>query len=167
MLSEFAQIIFPAGTAETSMDRFGGGTLSSVFMAGVAGIVLGLLALLGIRPTILTSAAVIAFGAALVLSSSAVTSLGKLKVSAATTSADQAHSGGEVLATEMASGSAGIQAFAGLAAIVLGILAVTGIASVVLSLVALLVLGATLVMTGTTLSGVVMGFMRQTVRNRM
>ena len=111
-------------------------------------------------------AAVIAFGAALVLSSSAVTNLGKLKVSAAATPADQAHSGGEVLAAEMASGSAGIQAFAGLAAIVLAILAVTGIASVVLSLVALLVLGATLVMTGTTLSGVVMGFMRQTARAR-
>jgi len=45
----------------------------------------------------------------------------------------------------MASGSAGIQALAGLAAVVLGILAIagTGVDDVILILVALLALGAT------------------------
>jgi hypothetical protein len=42
-------------------------------------------------------------------------------------------SGSEILASEMASGSAGIQALAGLAAIVLGILAVVGTNPIVLT----------------------------------
>jgi hypothetical protein len=59
----------------------------------------------------------------------------------------------------MASGSASIQALAGLAAIVLGILAVAGTDVIVLTLVALLALGATLVMSGSTLSGTVLSLM--------
>jgi hypothetical protein len=61
----------------------------------------------------------------------------------------------------MASGSAGIQSLAGLGAIVLGVLAVAGSTNdVVLNLVALLALGATLVLTGSTLSTTVLSFMR-------
>jgi hypothetical protein len=51
---------------------------------------------------------------------------------------------------------------AGLAIIVLGILAVAGIYTEVLALVALLVAGAAVVMTGSTLSGTMIGFMRPT-----
>jgi len=36
MLSEYAQIIFPPGTAASSAGQFGGGSLSSVFLAGAA-----------------------------------------------------------------------------------------------------------------------------------
>jgi hypothetical protein len=70
--------------------------------------------------------------------------------------------GSEILASEMASGSAGLQALAGLAAIVLGILAIagTGIDSAILILVAFLALGATLVLTGSALSGTVLSLMR-------
>jgi hypothetical protein len=70
-----------------------------------------------------------------------------------------AFTGGEILASEMASGSAGIQALAGLAAIVLGILAVVGSLPATLTLIALLVMGATLVMTGSSLTGAVASFM--------
>jgi hypothetical protein len=62
----------------------------------------------------------------------------------------------------MTSSSAGVQTLAGLAAIVLGILAVAGHNPAVMILVALLVLGATVVLTGSTLSGLVLGFMRPT-----
>ena len=158
MLSEYAGIIFPADSQTASVDRFGGGTLSVIFLAGAAGIVLGLLALLGVNPVMLTGVAIIAFGTALLLSSSSVLNLHVLKASAAVPQATR--SGREVLAAEMASGSAGIQALAGLTAIVLGILAIVGNSPVLLSLVALLVLGATLVLTGTTLSAVVLSFMR-------
>jgi hypothetical protein len=75
-------------------------------------------------------------------------------------------SGGEVLAWEMASGSPAMQCLAGLTAIVLGILAVTGQNTATLSLIGLLVLGATVLLTGSTLSGAVMGFMEPaTTRN--
>lgn len=163
MLSEYARIIFPVGAKSASLDHFGGGTLSSVFLAGSTGVVLGVLALLGNFPTMLSSIAIIAFGAALVLSSNAVLNLQQLRVATMRSAEPHAHTGGEILAAEMATGSAGIQALAGLAAIVLGILSVTGNVAnpVAIGLVALLGLGATLVMTGTTLSGVVQGFMRE------
>jgi hypothetical protein len=48
------------------------GTLSAVFAASVVGIVLGIMALLGIHRAILTALAVIAFGSGLVFSSSAM-----------------------------------------------------------------------------------------------
>ena len=54
----------------------------------------------------------------------------------------------------------------GVAAVVLGILAITGTKSVPLSLIGLLVMGATLLLTGSTLSGVVQGFMRPTATYR-
>jgi hypothetical protein len=59
----------------------------------------------------------------------------------------------------MASASAAIQCLSGIAAIVLGILAVTGTRPEILTLVGLLVLGATVLLTGTTLSGAAMSFM--------
>ncbi|MGE3264703.1 hypothetical protein [Methylocystis sp.] len=78
------------------------------------------------------------------------------------TAVRQSHNvGAEMLASEMASGSAGIQALAGLAAIVLGILALAGhSADLTVNLVALLALGATLVLTGSTLSATVLSFIR-------
>lgn len=166
MLSEYARIVFPAGTTAVAIDQFGGGSLSAIFLVGASGIVLGLLALLGIQPAILTAVAVIAFGSALVLSSNSVLNLHRLKASIETAGTQSAHTGSEILAAEMAFGSAGIQAIAGLAAIVLGILAVVGTNPGVLSLVALLVLGATLLLTGTTLNSVVLSFMRPMATSR-
>ena len=72
MLSEYAQIIFPAGAKASPIDQFGGSSLSAVFLVGAGGIVLGVLALLGINSAVLTPVATIAFGTALVLSSNAV-----------------------------------------------------------------------------------------------
>jgi hypothetical protein len=161
MLSEYAHIIFsPAGTS-TNEFSFSGGGLAGLFLVGAAGIVLGVLAVLGIFPVELTAIAVIAFGGALMLSSSAVWHLHQLKRSMmmARESRDQRF-GSEILAGEMASGSAGIQALAGLAAVVLGILAVVGARPGVLTLIALLVLGTTIVMTGSAMSGTVLSFMR-------
>lgn len=171
MLSEYARIIFPTGAQTSSVDNFGGNSLSVVFLVGAAGIVLGILALLGIHAIDLTPIAVIAFGTALLLSSNAVWQLHMLKrvrmrsvtsTATMTTEGEGSLAGSEILAGEMASGSAGLQALAGLAAIVLGILALagTGVASSVLTLVALLALGATLILTGSALSGTVLSFMR-------
>lgn len=161
MLSEYAQIIFPPGAATSSIDQFGGGSLSAVFLVGAAGIVLGVLALLGINSAVLTPVAAIAFGTALVLSSNAVWHLYVLKHAAVKAELQTQLAGSEILASEMASGSAGIQALAGLSAIVLGVLAVAGASNdLVLNLVALLALGSTLVLTGSTLSTTVLSFMR-------
>jgi len=165
MLSEYASIIFPSGPASASSEQFGLGSLSSLFLVGVAGIVLGVLALIGIATDALTAIAVIAFGAALMLTSNSVRHLYMLQSSASTSGT---RAGTELLAGEMASGSAGVQMLAGLASVVLGILAVLGINHNILTLAALIVLGATVILTGSALSGLVIGFMRSTsVRQRV
>ena len=160
MLSEFAQT---EARAETSASM-GSGGLSGLFLVGVAGIVLGVLALLGVYPQILTAAATIAFGGALVVSASVVWQLLTARSVAARFPAR-----GSMLsfvASDVAAGSSGIQAMAGLAVIVLGILAISGTATLALTLVALLVAGASLVMTGSTLSGTMIGLMRSGPRER-
>jgi hypothetical protein len=157
MASDFAQIGPPTGI---SAEQFSMGGLSALFLVGASGIVLGVLALIGIAPTVLTSVAVIAFGAAAVVSSNSVRQLYLLRSAAMRMGAPQG--GSMFLAGEMASGSAGVQLLAGLTAIVLGILAVTGTDPVTLILAALIVLGAAIVLSGSTLSGIVMGFMPTT-----
>ena len=166
MLTEFTKLMAPPGAAGTAEEVVGGGGLSSLFLVGAAGIVLGVLSLVGIASQTLTAAAVIAFGGALLLSSNSVWHLYRAKQASYRAGAARTLSGAEFLAGEMASGSAVLQCLSGLAAIVLGILAVTGTNPSVLTLVGLLVLGATVLLTGSTLSGAVMGFMEPAVARR-
>jgi hypothetical protein len=162
MLTEYTKLMAPPG-AIMAEEAAGGGGLPALFLVGAAGIVLGVLSLVGIAAHTLTAAAVIAFGSALLLSSNSVWHLYRAKQQSYRAGAAPMFSGAEFLAGEMASGSAVLQCLAGLAAIVLGILAVTGTNASVLTLVGLLVLGATVLLTGSTLSGAVMGFMEPTV----
>ena len=166
MLTEFTKLMVPPGAAGTAEEVVGGGGLSSLFLVGAAGIVLGVLSLVGIASQTLTAAAVIAFGGALLLSSNSVWHLYRAKQASYRAGAARTLSGAEFLAGEMASGSAVLQCLSGLAAIILGILAVTGTNPNVLILVGLLVLGATVLLTGSTLSGAVMGFMEPAVARR-
>jgi len=161
MLTEYTKMMTPLGTGMAD-EVVGGGGLSALFLVGAAGIVLGVLSLVGIAAHTLTAAAVIAFGSALLLSSTSVWHLYRAKQASYRAGAAPTLSGAEFLAGEMASGSAVLQCLAGLGAIVLGILAVTGTNPDVLTLVGLLVLGATVLLTGSTLSGAVMGFMEPT-----
>ena len=164
MLSEYTQVVFPGGVRASSVEQMGGNSLALVFLVGAGGIVLGVLSLLGISAAVLTPVAVIGYGTALLLSSNAVWRLYVLRRASAqmeTVVGQSQYVGAEMLASEMASGSAGIQALAGLAAIVLGILALAGnTADLTLNLVALLALGSTIVLTGSTLSATVLSFMR-------
>ncbi|TXT48270.1 MAG: hypothetical protein FD139_192 [Methylocystaceae bacterium] len=164
MLSEYMQVVFPGGVRTASAEQMGGNSLALVFLVGAAGIVLGVLSLLGISAAILTPVAAISYGTALLLSSNAVWRLYVLRRASAqmeTAIGQSQHVGAEMLASEMASGSAGIQALAGLAAIVLGILALAGSPNdLTLNLVALLALGSTIVLTGSTISATVLSFMR-------
>lgn len=154
MLSEFAQTEMTPDASAAS----GGGGLSALFLVGIGGIVLGVLALLGIHATILASVAVIAFGSALVISSSAVWQLLTSRSVAMRFQTRPVMV--RFIASEIAAGSAGVQAMAGLAVIVLGILAVCGVFTGPLTLIALLVAGASILLTGSTLTGTMVGFMR-------
>lgn len=113
------------------------GGLAAVFLAGLAGIILGVLSLLGIHGIVLTSAAIITFGSALLLNSSSMLNLYSVKARA-----------GSEFVMGGAVGTAAAQALAGVAALVLGILAIAGHQSMSLDLVGLLVLGAAILVTG-------------------
>jgi hypothetical protein len=154
MLSEFATM---EATPQANGVSSGGG-LGALFGVGVAGIILGVLALLGVQPTMLNAVAVIAFGGALMLSSSTVWQL--LTSRSVATRFQTGSSMLRVVASEVATGSSSLQGMAGLAVIVLGVLAVAGISSLDLALIALIVAGCAIVLTGSTLSGTMIGFMR-------
>lgn len=111
------------------------GGVAALFLAGLGGVTLGVLALLGVAQTVLIAVAAIGFGVALVLGS------GGAAVSSESSST-----------LEGAPVAGGAPVLAGLVSIVLGILALVQMgkagASLSLILVALLVLGAAVVVSG-------------------
>ncbi len=137
--------------AETSDNRSEQADLSTgvtvEVLGGLAGITLAVLALIGLVPNLLLAITVIVFGGALLLSSGAATELNDLRLERANISSRT-----RTVTRQATIGAAGIQAFAGIAAVVLGILAVTGIEVVMLNLVGFLTVGAALVLTGGVIS---------------
>jgi hypothetical protein len=123
------------------------------FIAGVAGIVLGILALIGIRAPDLVPAALIVFGGALLLAGATSGPVVSNSLMASST-----QQGGEVVSVSYngSPASRGLQILIGIAAIVLGILSLIFMASWVLVLVGMLAVGAALLMISATFSGAVM-----------
>lgn len=105
------------------------GANSPEFLGGVAGIILGILALLGVAAATLLSVAVLVYGGTLLLSSIS----------------SRAESGTFESGLELGSGS---RLMVGVAAVVLGILAIVGSSSLTLVLVGLLTLGAAALFSG-------------------
>lgn len=153
MASRFHSLL--GETADTRFEEAEFGTgISAEFLAGIAGVVLGILALINIAPTILCSIAVIVFGGALVLSSGAVGQLGDLHIRRFGASGASRH-----WTRQMTMGAAGTQALVGVAALVLGILALVGIVPEVLCLAGLLSLGCALLVSGGTVGSRLMALL--------
>jgi hypothetical protein len=126
-----------------------GSGMTAEFLAGGAAIVLGILALVGLHPAVLLAAAVIAVGASLVLTAGAVEKINQIRLQAAGMG-DMALD----LARLAVSGAVGTQVLIGIAAMVLGIVGLVSASEIAsLTLVGLLVLGASLIVTGTALAG--------------
>lgn len=156
-----ASLLFEGGTVGARFSRllatraagtfgyagFGGG-MTAEFLAGAAGIILGLLALLGIAQAILPPVAVIVFGGALLIGSGPTARLSFM---------ENAASGNYVevreVAREAVCATSGAQVLTGLAAAILGILALVGFSAMILTLVALLCVGAAVVINGSAISG--------------
>lgn len=131
-----------------------GGGMGALLLGGAAGIVLGILAVLGLIPATLIPTAVILYGASLLIGSAASIDLSTL---------GEPHVGGRFAhdtrrATVAATGT---QALAGIAAIVLGILVLIGLAPLALTFVALIVLGGAVLLTGSALSTRMVGVLRR------
>lgn len=119
------------------------GGMTAGFLAGCAGIALGVLAILKIVPHTLVPVAIIVYGTALVMDSGTQSSLSDL---------ENEHFGvrgmSQEIARESATSLSGIQMLVGLGAITLGILAIIKIAPETLCLVALLAIGAAVLLAG-------------------
>ena len=126
--------------------EFGEG-VSAEFIGGVAGIVLGILALLNIVPMILISVSAIVYGTALMLGAGVTTRLNHLIIQGS-----NENELSQKVARGAVTAAAGVQVFIGLAGATLGIIGVVGIERMSLGLVAMLVLAFGRLLTGTALS---------------
>lgn len=145
--ARYAALVAGEG-AETSEAPMYWGGVTTLFLAGAAGIALGILSLIGVAPMTLIPASVVIFGAALLLDSGANTRLSVLEARYSEELKSK-----EALIRETAQASAGIQVLVGIAAVIMGILALIGIAPLVLSLASILGIGAANSLTGAMVGG--------------
>ncbi|HEX3019602.1 MAG TPA: hypothetical protein VHP36_04840 [Chitinispirillaceae bacterium] len=131
-----------------------GGGITSEFLAGLGGITLGVLALLGIIPETLMAIAVIVFGGALMLGSGTTSRLNYLNAFKLTTN------NARIMAKEAVSAAAGLQIVAGVGAAVLGILALVDQPRLTFILIGLLVVSASRFFSGSALGGRLLGMFR-------
>jgi hypothetical protein len=150
--ARFSAVLSDMGAEVPSSGELGGG-MTAEFVGGATGVVLGILALLGIQPAMLVSASIIVFGGALVLGSRAAANAAMLGNYHAAAARD--------VAREAVGASMGAQVLIGVGAIVLGILAVTGAEyRLTLTLAALLGLGVALALSGTAIASRMSGAAR-------
>ena len=117
--------------------------MAAEFVAGVAGITLGILALLNFAPFVLIPVAAMSMGIAQILNSGLNTRLNALEISSAKSEElDQEE------ARETVNPYIGIGGFMGFGALVLGLVALAGISPLVLSLVAILSIAAAHLLNG-------------------
>lgn len=138
--------------ASADSDLSGG--LSAELLAGIAGLALGVLALLGVSPYTILPVAAIVLGVGILLGSAATSRVNSLVVVGPD---DQ---GSSRVLRESVSAASGAQVLAGIAAVVLGILAILGTSPLDLSLVAILALGATILLSGAAVGGRLMSTLR-------
>lgn len=134
-----------------------GGGMAIEFLAGIATVVLGILAVVGKYPTILMASLIIVGGAALILSSGTMQRLNDLKAEANTSSEFERR-----VFRAAVSGASVAQILAGVATVVLGILALVFQPAATLpaeamvhplTLVGLLVMGSAITLSGALLTG--------------
>jgi len=149
---EYTKLLNQVSGGSFSRGELAVGTTAE-FVIGGAAVTLGILSLVAIYPMVLLPCAVIAIGAALVLTSGSTVRLNDLKLEAA-----QAGALAQNMAHAAVSGAAGAQMLAGFATVVLGIIAlVSAQATLTLTLVALLVSAASLTLSASALSGRMLG----------
>jgi len=146
--------IFSGARPRLSHSIIGGG-MAMESLAGLAGIVLGIMSLLGIHSEVMLAAAVIVLGCALLLASGAVAKLTTLPIREPFGTAEQArHAENEhYIVRDALYAASGSEALIGAGAIVLGILSLSGIAPMALVLVALLAIGASILVAGSSVAG--------------
>jgi hypothetical protein len=143
--ARFSQLSAETGNTPGGEVELGAG-MSTELLAGSAGIALGVLALIGIAPTILLPSSVILFGGALLLGGGETYRVSRLpRPEGETRTYREFQTAGK--------SAAGAETLVGIGAIVLGILALTNAVTITLVLVALLAIASVQLLTGVVESG--------------
>jgi hypothetical protein len=146
LTSEFTTALSASGRDLVGTDAESG--LGAGTLAGIAGIILGILAILGLASSTLNAVALIVFGAAVFLDFILMAQTRAMRMTTSATSPESSRLALAAAAnTEMAS------ILFGVALVVLGILALTGMRSEILVAVAYLSLGGYLFLRGTAVVG--------------
>lgn len=149
--TEFSRLLSIATSGTMNAAEVGSGMTAEIFL-GASVLVLGILALLGISSAALIPAAIITTGGMMLLTAGAVHRMNHIRIRTGA-----APESAQTLIMAASSGAAAFQVLAAIAAIVLGILALvsTTHATAFMPL-GLLVLGAAIVLSGTSLTGSMM-----------
>ena len=133
-----------------------GGGIIVMFLAGAAGIVLGLLTLLGMADTVLLPIMAMVFGSALLLTCGATSKLNYLRMTEGATEHER-----RALAREAVGAAASLQVLLGLGTVVAAILALLHIQWMMLTLIGLLAVSVSVIFSGAALSNRLWGFWHQ------
>jgi hypothetical protein len=153
--SRLAELVHESTSGRVEMSELGSGVTGET-LAGIVGIVLGILGSLNVYPTVLLPVAAIVYGAGLILGAGANLRINELIVvhreegAAARQAIRQA-----VLATT------GLQVFIGLAAVTLGIIALASDYPITLSLVATLLVAGAFALSNTAIAGRLLSVLRR------
>jgi len=151
-MARYADLVAHYGSGAPELTEFGGGT-SVEFLGGLGGIALGLLCLLRIEEAILLPVSVIMFGMVLLIGAGVLSRISHERLITTTEEPVSVRREAPVTvrheAEEAMNAAAGMEIFVGVSTIVLGILALVGYAPLTLVLVGLLVTGASVFFSAT------------------
>jgi hypothetical protein len=147
----YGELLYEAGAASKGGAAEVSRGITTEFLAGMAGIVPGVLALVGIVPTTLLSTAVIIYGGTLLLTSGEPVWLTSLSTKDNDLVLQLMHS--------LSLAAAGAQVLVALASLVLGILGLVGIASMMMVLVALLATSVSILLRSSSVGGILLDFL--------
>lgn len=143
--SHYSDLLEQAGEGRVDGNKLGGG-ISAEFAGGVAGVVLGILALININELPMMASAAIVLGSVLLIGSGMMARINSIIISAwGVRDVTSRLTRQAVLAT------AGQQMLIGVAGIALGILALIGINAMTLILIAMLAFGASILLSSSVL----------------
>lgn len=147
IMARLSDLLHEVTEGKSEAAELGAGTTGET-LAGLAGVALGILAILGVIPEVLIPSAVIIFGAALVVGAGA-----NLRINELAMGYREEHPMARRIAREAVRGTTGLQVLAGLGAITLGIVALAGVEPLTLSLVAMLGVSVVFLLTDTAVAG--------------
>jgi hypothetical protein len=147
IVARMSDLLAEVTEGRVGMAELGAGTTGET-LAGVAGIALGILGLVGVLPAVLIPCAAIVFGAALAIGAGT-----NVRINDMVMTSRQEHPIARQVARQAVLATTGLQVLVGLGAITLGIVALVGVVPLTLSLVAMLGIGAMFLLSNAAIAG--------------